>query len=169
MGHPFKPFDQLMAVLPSQSSHCLPSVLAQLMKDPNSPIIDFYPTEFKEDPDGKRYRWQWVVLLPFIDQQRLIDTIQPLESKLTEEEHQRNKAGKDRLFVSQFHSLAAQVAIVQTPKSDDERQQKIQNELSDSLCGELQESQLGFITGTIIGAGENASKRKQRRVIFEMF
>jgi 5'-3' exonuclease len=38
----------------------------------DSPIKDFYPTKLKFDPNGKKFSWQWVVLLPFIDEARLV-------------------------------------------------------------------------------------------------
>lgn len=38
------------------------------MKDPDSNIIDFYPTDFKLDMDGKKQSWHAVVLLPFIEE-----------------------------------------------------------------------------------------------------
>lgn len=38
------------------------------MEDDKSPIIQFYPTEFKTDLNGKRQEWEAVVLIPFIDQ-----------------------------------------------------------------------------------------------------
>lgn len=101
LGDPFKPFHQLMAVLPARSRHCLPKCLQRLMTDQDSPIIDFYPTEFEEDPDGKRFRWQWVVKLPFIDENRLISVVdKALEGEATEEEKSRNSMGVDQLYLS---------------------------------------------------------------------
>ena len=42
------------------------------MYDPNSPIIDFYPTEFEQDLNGKKQDWEAIVKIPFIDEQRLL-------------------------------------------------------------------------------------------------
>lgn len=33
-----------------------------------SPIIDYYPTEFKTDLNGKQQDWEAVVLIPFIQE-----------------------------------------------------------------------------------------------------
>lgn len=44
---PFKPLEQLMGVFPAASSSHVPKPWAVLMHDPNSPIIDFYPVDFK--------------------------------------------------------------------------------------------------------------------------
>lgn len=46
VGKPFKPFEQLMGVLPPASKHALPRSLAELMHD-ESVIGDFYPSDFK--------------------------------------------------------------------------------------------------------------------------
>lgn len=42
------------------------------MYDPNSPIIDFYPTEFEQDLNGKKQDWEAIVKIPFIDEKRLL-------------------------------------------------------------------------------------------------
>ena len=33
-----------------------------------SPIIDFYPPDFRTDLNGKQQEWEAVVLIPFIDE-----------------------------------------------------------------------------------------------------
>ena len=64
LGEPFKPLDQLMAVLPPASSHCMPEKYKELMTDKSSVIADFYPETFPVDPNGKRYSWMHIALLP---------------------------------------------------------------------------------------------------------
>ena len=41
LGEPFRPFEQLMSVLPAASGHTLPQVFRDLMSNPDSEIIDF--------------------------------------------------------------------------------------------------------------------------------
>jgi 5'-3' exonuclease len=53
----------------------LPEGWRWLMSEPQSPIIDFYPDKFEIDLAGKKFASQGVVLLPFVDEKRLLDAI----------------------------------------------------------------------------------------------
>lgn len=75
------------------------------MTDSESPIIDFYPASFDIDMNGKKMTWQGVALLPFIDEDRLLGSMQPRYPKLTEAEVERNKWGNNLLLVSDDNSL----------------------------------------------------------------
>ena len=96
---PFKPLEQLMAVFPSQSRKFLPGEWQTLMLEKESPIIDFYPLNFCVDLNGKRYEWQGVALLPFVDEKRLSRTLEHVYPTLNADEQQRNKRDYDRLYI----------------------------------------------------------------------
>ena len=38
------------------------------MTSKDSPIIEYYPPDFKTDLNGKQQEWEAVVLIPFIDE-----------------------------------------------------------------------------------------------------
>ncbi|UKK02617.2 exoribonuclease [Theileria orientalis] len=99
-GMPLTPFQQLMGVMPIRSSHCIPESLRVLMTDPESPLRDFYPVKFQEDPNGKRYKYQWVALLPFIDEEKLLHYVKPIEEQLSEHEKYRNRVSKNIIFLT---------------------------------------------------------------------
>ncbi|KAK9767450.1 exonuclease II Exo2 [Basidiobolus ranarum] len=98
MGSPFRPYEQLMGVLPEASRSHIPMAYRELMLDPNSPIIDFYPTDFALDMNGKKADWEAVVKIPFIDQDRLLKAMKTREHRLTAEEVQRNAFGENVIF-----------------------------------------------------------------------
>uniref|UniRef100_A0A803PXS0 5'-3' exoribonuclease n=1 Tax=Cannabis sativa TaxID=3483 RepID=A0A803PXS0_CANSA len=112
-GIPFKPFDQLLSVLPPRSVHVLPVAYQTLMKD-DSPIIDFYTTDFEIDMDGCRYTWQGVCKLPFIDESRLLSETKKLVKDLGVEESERNMHKCDQLLVRSTHKLGSHILLVST-------------------------------------------------------
>lgn len=81
---PFKPLEQLMgahsrhfvlveeppsaAVFPAGSRRHVPPCWQPLFTEINSPVIDFYPSNFVIDLNGKKFDWQGVALLPFIEE-----------------------------------------------------------------------------------------------------
>lgn len=89
-----------MGVFPAASSSHVPAPWAKLMSDPDSTIIDFYPEDFKIDLNGKKFAWQGVALLPFVDEKRLFKALEPYYKLLSPEEVRRNQRGEDRLYVS---------------------------------------------------------------------
>ncbi|CAL1403820.1 unnamed protein product [Linum trigynum] len=98
-GSPFKPFEQLMAILPPQSSTTLRKPYQKLMTDEQSNIIDLFPMDFEIDMNEKRFAWQGICKLPFVDEQRLLDEVHKVEKELQAHETERNKQTADRLFV----------------------------------------------------------------------
>merc|ERR1712187_630005 len=111
-GTPFMPFQQLMSVLPPVSSAeaGIPKMMRDLMTQPFSPLIDFYPADFGLDLNGKRFTWQAVILWPFIDEPRLVRVLAPLLKQLTPNEKVRNRRGQELIFghkddKSLFHAV----------------------------------------------------------------
>ncbi|KAK5965749.1 CCHC-type domain-containing protein [Trichostrongylus colubriformis] len=100
---PFKPLEQLMSVFPAASKQHLPLPWQKLMTDENSPIIDLYPIDFRIDLNGKKFAWQGVALLPFVDEVRLLKTLETVQDTLTEEEKARNTTGPNRIFIGRNH------------------------------------------------------------------
>jgi 5'-3' exoribonuclease 1 len=100
-GTPFPSLAQLLSVLPPQSADLLPKPLAELMLHPSSPLLEYYPSDFKADANGKRQSWEAVVQIPFIDGARLLETVEQIldadqkgQNILTPGERRRNMPGK---------------------------------------------------------------------------
>ncbi|TST47708.1 5'-3' exoribonuclease 1 [Bagarius yarrelli] len=86
LGKPFLPFEQLLGVLPSASKELLPICYQDLMTSMNSEIVEYYPVDFRTDLNGKQQEWEAVVLIPFIDEKRLLAAMAPYTDRLTEAE-----------------------------------------------------------------------------------
>ncbi|KAL8968080.1 MAG: hypothetical protein Q9183_002637 [Haloplaca sp. 2 TL-2023] len=93
LGQPFRPYQQLMGVLPDRSKRIVPTSYHDLMTNPDSPIIDFYPRDFELDMNGKKMDWEAVVKIPFIDEKRLLSAMEPKNQLLSQDERDRNEFG----------------------------------------------------------------------------
>ena len=93
-----------MAVLSPYSISAIPESLKRLMVDSDSEIIDFYPLDFEVDTKGKRFSWMGEVLLPFIEEERLLNCVRKYEDSMQEEEKMRNKEGFNYLYIN-THSV----------------------------------------------------------------
>ncbi|XP_055322156.1 5'-3' exoribonuclease 2 homolog isoform X2 [Sitodiplosis mosellana] len=122
---PFNPLEQLMGVFPAASSVHVPRPWATLMSDPESTIIDFYPEDFKIDLNGKKFAWQGVALLPFVDEKRLIKALEPYYKLLTPEEVKRNQRGEDRLYVGPANKGYSQITTLYKKKTDPKKETTI--------------------------------------------
>lgn len=114
---PFNPLEQLMSVFPAASKQHLPVEWQKLMTEDESPIIDLYPADFRIDLNGKKYAWQGVALLPFVDEQRLLETLKSVYPTLTDEEKMRNTRGPNRIFIGRNHKSFAFFSTVSESKS----------------------------------------------------
>ena len=92
---PCAPLEQLLGVLPPQSSALVPATYRSLMHAPASPVLEYYPTTFRTDLNGKKNSWEELVLIPFIDGARLRAAMRAAEAvlPLTPEDLRRNALG----------------------------------------------------------------------------
>ncbi|KAL2869339.1 5'-_3' exoribonculease Dhp1 [Aspergillus lucknowensis] len=140
-GTPFKPFEQLMGVLPASSNHAIPKVFHSLMSEPNSEIIDFYPEDFAVDLNGKKFAWQGVVLLPFIDEKRLLAAMEKKYPLLSEEERSRNAVGKEVLLLSESHPLYQDLVANFYSKKQGAPKYKLNMRVSEGLAGKVERNE----------------------------
>lgn len=153
-GVPFHPFEQLMGVFPAGSGHAIPKPYRWLMSDPESPIIDFYPKDIPVDPNGKAMPWLWVVLLPFIDEARLLEAMSKGNSELTEAERKRNERfGMELIF---FHRKNPIMQVEPTPENPETL---IDPTIAASLNGTLTYAESVFFPiGCIVPSPEKAQR-----------
>lgn len=70
--------------------------------------------------EGKRFAWQGIALLPFIDEKRLLSAVEEAESTLTDEERRRNSPLDEVLFITMSNPLSPQVYVLYDKHVDTE-------------------------------------------------
>ena len=87
LGNALKPTEQLLSVLPSQSSYLLPAKYRKLMTDIKSPIINLYPIDYELDMLYKRKYWECIPILPDLE----IDKVKECVSKIKKDNNDKRK------------------------------------------------------------------------------
>jgi 5'-3' exoribonuclease 2 len=126
-----------MGVLPADSKKHLPDPFHFLMENPESTIIDFYPKDFEQDMNGKKFAWQATVILPFIDESRLLEACNSVYPQLTEDETRRNSVGSELLFLGSNNPLCPQIVELYTVNASDESTNTIDTKPSKGVSGTI--------------------------------
>jgi 5'-3' exoribonuclease 2 len=167
-GRIFRPFEQLMGVLPAASRQAIPETFHDLMTDPNSEIIDFYPEDFVVDLNGKKFAWQGVALLPFIDSERLLSAMAKKYPLLPPEVAARNGVGKDVLLVAEAHeALYADIATNFYSKKQGPPHFKLNPRVSEGLTGKVEKNESYLPHGSLtfpLSSGEMPSLDEDRSI-----
>ena len=169
-GRIFRPFEQLMGVLPAASRQAIPEVFHDLMTDPDSEIIDFYPEDFVVDLNGKKFAWQGVALLPFINSQRLLDAMAKKYPLLPPDVAARNGVGKDVLLVSEAHqALYDDIATNFYSKKQGQPDFKLNPRISEGLSGRVEKNEAYLPHSALVfplASGEMPSLDDDRSIRF---
>ena len=96
---PFLPFEQLMLILPPQTSYILPKNIGDLMSNIDEEIIQYYPIDFELDAvlGGKHVYAE--PILPVADAEKIVDRIKKEYPKLSDTDKKRNIKGKIKKFI----------------------------------------------------------------------
>lgn len=173
-GKIFKPFEQLMGVLPAASRQAIPEIFHPLMTEPDSEIIDFYPTDFVVDLNGKKFAWQGVALLPWIDSDRLLAAMAKKYPLLPPEVAARNGVGQDvLLFAEAHHDLYADIATNFYSKKQGPPQLKLNPKSTEGLTGKVMKNEAHLPHGSLIfplsrGAMPNLDEDRSIRYVVSL-
>jgi len=98
---PVTPFEQLMSILPPESSHLLPECLADYMTNPHSEIHYMYPVKVEFILQGNRFLYECKTKMPTIDRNKLKEIVDyTVEQELiNNEEHKRNSK-QDIIYIN---------------------------------------------------------------------
>ncbi|KCV69090.1 hypothetical protein H696_04505 [Fonticula alba] len=116
LQRPLDPFEQLLSVLPPASAALVPEGLRPLMSsDPaQSPVADFFPADFHVDLNGKMNDWESVVLVNFIDIDRLREVMALPMSRLPNAVLSRNQNSMEYFVFRHDPSVSYELALLDT-------------------------------------------------------
>ena len=71
------------------------------MTNEASPLNRYYPPDFEVDVNGKKNSWEYIVKIPFINEDDLLNTVSLIDHKsvLAETERIRNIEGIEHKFI----------------------------------------------------------------------
>ena len=102
-NEPLTPYEQLLAVLPPESSNILPEPFSKLMTLSNSPINKFYPETDSIKIEVKN-EYEKTILVPFIDVSLLRTTFNNIvtenKDNLSDDIINRNKFTKNKSYIN---------------------------------------------------------------------
>ena len=92
-SEPYSPFQSLLFILPKTSFDLLP----KCYKDFPTEAPEYFPENVEIDYNGKHTPWEAVVILPFLDEKKVLE-LEKKERNLTKEEEVYDKWGKSFKF-----------------------------------------------------------------------
>lgn len=97
ISKPIRPFNQLLMVLPPQSSFLVPKMLQPLMNDPDSELVKkgVYPTRFEIDYINKHKQWMGIPQLPPINLDLVYESYSKVENDMIELSNKNGKIGNE--------------------------------------------------------------------------
>ncbi|EGR32559.1 hypothetical protein IMG5_077960 [Ichthyophthirius multifiliis] len=118
LSQPYQPMKQLMCIIHPENASLLPPKIAQLLTDQtNSPLrnpIDYYPEEYRIDPYGGVFAHEYIVVLPFMEQELIEKVYNSInwDSEISPEDIQRNLFGRNLKFSYNENSPLLQVKSI---------------------------------------------------------
>lgn len=92
---PYEPLKALLCILHPENYSLLPKEFSKLITDPESPLrspFDYFPEKIKIDPFGGVFEHEYVVELPFLDEQTLMNAYNKIDmTKLSDKDKARNQ------------------------------------------------------------------------------
>ena len=92
-SEPYSPFQSLLFILPKTSFDLLPSCYKNFPEQ----VPEYFPEKVDIDYNGKHTPWEAVVLLPFLDEKKVLD-LEKKDRNLSKEEEIYDKWGKSFKF-----------------------------------------------------------------------